>query len=653
MRKTYQFATFDIWDTCLTRAFNEPRHLFLEVARRLSGADRFEGPETAELARLRILAEQNARETAPGQECTLDEIENALKRLTGEEIGELFINLELSVEREFVRPVATVREKIQTTREAGSTIAFISDMYLPTDFLSELLQANGFLQPNDIVFVSSEHRANKWTGDLFQIVREKLGAKPSSWSHIGDKRDADVLVPRRMGIKSNHFRGTGLTLSEMRFGECTAAHARNASRIVGGMRAARLSGDQPTVLTDVVAPWLCALAAQMVHGAQKMGLRRLYFLSRDGEILLRIAKRIAPPDLECRYLYSSRRAWCFPAMLADDRPSRRWLETFAVSPNGILASLEFSPDEQVKILKELKLTPEQADLRAAPSECVFVWDHLRATDRIHTVLERASIAREACLAYLDQEGLFEGDRWAICDVGWALNGQAALTRLLRVRQPTAVARGFYFMVNRLRPPLDETGPFNAWLLDEALDSEDMSIPNTLTCLSGLIEEFFLSSAEPTLRGYWLNEETGESVPAFGDSNTDDESQRHSTLLRETVDYLSDEWKSELSDPLFVDDLASASLSELLRFLRHPTCEEATVVSRLHHSSEATNSRERAEALARSMTISDGLSIFARRARMIKKSKTKEPLWNAGCRILTPAWIRAFNQLMIQPIPFRR
>jgi hypothetical protein len=125
------------------------------------------------------------------------------------------------------------------------------------------------------------------------------------------------------------------------------------------------------------------------------------------------------------------------------------------------------------------------------------------------------------------------------------------------------------------------------------------------------------------------------------------------LLRKAVDYISYEWKSELSDPQFVADLASASLSELLRFLRHPTYEEAAVVSRLHHSSEATNRREQAEALARSMTISDGLSIFARRARIIKKSKTKEPLWIAGSRILTPAWIRDFNQLMIQPIPFRR
>ena len=72
MRKNYQFATFDIWDTCLTRAFSDPTHIFFEVARRIIGADRVEDPETAEMVRMRIVAEQEARKKAPGRECRFD-----------------------------------------------------------------------------------------------------------------------------------------------------------------------------------------------------------------------------------------------------------------------------------------------------------------------------------------------------------------------------------------------------------------------------------------------------------------------------------------------------------------------------------------------------------------------------------------------------
>lgn len=645
-------VTFDIWDTCLTRSFSEPKHLFLEVAKRITLADRFEDSETAELARLRILSEQMARQSAPGMECTLEEIQNFLKTLAGDEIGKRFISLELDVEREFVRPIVAMRYQLERSRRAGAKIAFISDMYLPSVFLGELLGANGFLQSTDLVVVSSEYRANKSTGELFCIVRDKLGTKPTSWIHVGDKWHADVVAPRCTGIKARQFKGAGWTASETRSGDLSAANARHASRIMGGMRAVRLSGDYPAVLSDVVAPWLCALAAQMVHRAQQMGLRRLYFLSRDGEIIMRIANRIAPPGLECRYLYSSRRAWCFPAMVGDDPQSRRWLETFAVSPKGILENLEFSGIEQGRILEELGLTPNEARHRAAPENRKFVWEHLRSTGRMSLVLQRAAIARHACLEYLEQEGLFANNLWAVCDVGWSLNSQAALTRLLREKNASAAARGFYFMVNRLRPPLAETGPFDAWVLDEALNSDDQSIPHLLTCLSGLIEEFFLTSADPSLRGYRTNHETGYTVPEFSDTDPDKQSLKHSASLRKIVDCLSDEWKAELGDPLFVSDLSRASLSELLRFLRSPTQEEALAVSHMHHSSEATNHREGAETLARAMTINDGLSIFARRARINKRSRTVEPLWAAGSRVLTPFWIRVFNQLMLQPIPFR-
>jgi FMN phosphatase YigB (HAD superfamily) len=643
-------ATFDIWDTCLTRSFSEPTHLFFEVARHLTGAQRFEAPDTAELARFRILAEQKARKKAPGGECRFDEIAAVLKDLVGVETCQRFMECELIVEKAFVRPIGSVLKQLETARQDGAAIAFISDMYLPSDFLRSLLAEHGFFQPEDAIFVSSEHRANKSSGELFQIVQKSMVANTSSWTHLGDKWNADVQVPQSLGIKALHYRGTEFTDAEKRTAESCAAEARSASRLQGGLRAARLGSDSPAVLTDVVAPWLCALAAKMVQRAQKMGLRRLYFLSRDGEVLMRIAQRIAPHGLECRYLHSSRRAWCFPAMLADDPASRCWLETFAVSPRGILNSLEFTEEEQITILSELQLTPAASDRRAAPTEREFVWEHLRGTGRIATVLERAAVARAACLAYLEQEGLFEDDLWAVCDVGWALNGQAALTRLLRVKQPAAAARGFYFMVNRMRPPLQETGPFEAWLLDEALESQDASIPQTFTCQSGLIEEFFLSNATPTLQGYKMDSENGKVSPVFAQTQADKPTAAHAAALRKAVDCVSEEWNTELGDPEFVADLSKSALTELLRFLRQPTYEEAFVVSCLRHASEATNHQEQAGTLARALTIRDSLKILARRARLIRSSAADAPLWGAGCQALTPWWVRGFHSLAVTPLP---
>lgn len=647
-------ASFDIWDTCLTRSFSEPKHVFFEVARRLHGHECFEAPETAELARLRVTAEQKARESAPGGECRFEEIAAVLLGLVGEDLASRFMELEVQVEKEYARPVLPMLGQVEENRTKGAAIVFISDMYLPGQLLQELLETHGFFKPGDSVFVSADHRANKYGGELFEIVRKVLGIDPARWTHWGDKLHADVLVPRRMGIRAIHYQGTEFTEAEIRAGEACSAQAREASRIKGGMRATRLSGIRPAVLTDVVAPWLCALAAQMVHRARDSGLSRLYFLSRDGEVLLRIAKCISPAELECRYLYSSRRAWCFPAMVGDDTSSRRWLETFQVSPRGILGSLDFLPEEQDGILSELKLSEEEAERRSAAEEREFVWEHLRATGRMERVLEKAALARQTCLAYLAQEGLFADDRWAICDVGWALNGQAALTRLLQQRNPTLEARGFYFMVNGLRPPVQESGTFAAWLLDEALDPGEDSIPRLLTCLSGLIEEFCLSSTDPSLKGYRADDKGGAVLPVFGSGDTDSATCEHASQLREAVDRLATEWQKELRDPQFLACLVGCTLPELLRFLRNPTRDEALAVSRLRHASEATNRKQAAGELARPLTFRDGLAIFARRGRLVRRSTESSPLWAAGCRAQTPAWINRFHSWMTRPLPrFRR
>lgn len=648
-----KLATFDIWDTCLTRRQSEPKHVFSEVALRLSGGQSFEDPAAAELAAQRIRAEAAARDEAPNRECNFSEIKLVMERLMGARQAEAFGTHELELEIASARPVESMRIMVLQARARGEQIAFISDMYLPVEFLHQLLMQHGFAESGDRVFVSSDRRANKRSGELFDLVARELGGVPAQWKHIGDKLDADVRAPASLGINASHFSAVKLTPSEQRAGEGAAASARTSSRLVGGMRAVRLGLSFPAeragLLANVIAPWLCALAARMVRDAEAQGLKRLYFMSRDGEILLRIARRIAPSSLGCRYLYSSRRAWCFPAMVADDSSSRRWLETFAVSPRGILNSLEFTADETAGILNELKLSEAASRQRAIPEERVFVWDHLRRTGRMDRVLERASAAREPCLAYLEQEGLLQDSDWAVCDVGWVLNGQAALTRLLQCRDPRTVARGFYFMVNRRRPPLAETGPFSSWLLDEALPSGPGSIPQTVTWLSGLIEEVFFTSSDPSLQSYRLDTASGRTGPVFGPRQEDECIICHAKELRETVDQLTNEWMDELRDPRFVESLSHYSLAELLRFLRTPSREEASVIATLHHTSEATNAKYDAGLLAREWRVGDALQVLGRRSRLLDPRSVREPLWTAGCDALTLPVNRWIRKLVLTPL----
>lgn len=650
---TVNLATFDIWDTCLTRRVALPRHVFSEVAMRLTGQNCYEHAQSAEIAAQRCRAEAEARSAAPDLECDFPEIMAVMAKLIGRSRAEAFASLEMEIETEFARPIESTRTLVERARASGGKVAFISDMYLPVDFLRKLLVQHGFAVPSDPIFVSGDRRAGKRTKALFRIVQNELGVPTRSWSHVGDKADADLNVPRQLGIMARQCSDSAWTPSESRAVTVGAGAARAGSLLAGGMRAVRVglpyTPEISGFLSNVAAPWLCALAARMVHSAESQGLNRLYFLSRDGEILLRVAKSIAAPSIDCRYLYSSRRAWCFAAMLADDQASRRWLETFSVSPRGILGSLEFTPTETDAILNELKLTDIESRRRAVSSHRAFVWDHLRSTGRMKLMLERAMAAREQCLAYLEQEGLLEDSNWAVCDVGWVLNGQAALNRLLKTRNPRALARGSYFMVNRKRPPVAETGPFNAWVLDELLPSGTGTITQTLTWLSGLIEEVFFTNADASLRGYRFDENQNHAMPLFDSEEVKPESVRHAMELRQAVDRLVEEWRNELRDPVFVDLLSHYSLRELLRFLRRPSKDEASVVAKLRHSSEATNAGKNAGALARPWHLGDVIGILARRARLISPESVVEPLWTAGCDALSSRSTLALRSIALAPV----
>ena len=68
-----------------------------------------------------------------------------------------------------------------------------------------------------------------------------------------------------------------------------------------------MSGER--VLQEIFAPLMTAFTVWVLREAEARGIKRLYFLSRDGYLLYRTAIRLVKScklDIECRYLYCSR-----------------------------------------------------------------------------------------------------------------------------------------------------------------------------------------------------------------------------------------------------------------------------------------------------------------------------------------------------------
>jgi hypothetical protein len=203
------------------------------------------------------------------------------------------------------------------------------------------------------------------------------------------------------------------------------------------------------VAAGVAAPTLVGYVLWVLQQARQHKLRRLYFLSREGEILLSIARTLATKlDIDCElvYLYASRQAWHLPSITKIDDSIREWL----FANHGSLSIAQ--------ILRRVCLTPEvvQSSLEqlgfsvAQSSEPLSEEDHRRLERLLEdpvfqaALLDSAARKREVAVEYFRQKGIFEPIRWGVVDVGWAGMIQRSLARILAVSGRGELPIGFYY-----------------------------------------------------------------------------------------------------------------------------------------------------------------------------------------------------------------
>ena len=196
----------------------------------------------------------------------------------------------------------------------------------------------------------------------------------------------------------------------------------------------------------IVAPVLFDDVNWVICKAVQQGVKRLFFLARDGFILYKIALLIKDKrniDIDCRFLYISRYASRIPlyGLLGNacwdiicEKKKRTTLRTvlrnitlvpeeqdFLISLLG--NDLTFSPDEPLDIEKLSKLK-----------------DDFRRNQKIMDFInQRSEETRKLILLYLEQEGVLDTIDSAFVDVGWRGTIQSSLNKLTG-----KTFLGFYF-----------------------------------------------------------------------------------------------------------------------------------------------------------------------------------------------------------------
>ena len=79
---------------------------------------------------------------------------------------------EATIEKNVLYPVKGMIRRIDECREKGKVI-FVSDMYLSSQFLQDILKDYGLMQNGDSIYVSGEIGLTKESGKLFNYVQDK------------------------------------------------------------------------------------------------------------------------------------------------------------------------------------------------------------------------------------------------------------------------------------------------------------------------------------------------------------------------------------------------------------------------------------------------------------------------------------------------
>ena len=297
----YDIVSFDLFDTLIFRPFSEPGDLFY-----------FLGAETGvpDFKRIRMEQEALARVECHKEqghyEAALSQIWNHMERETGISARK-GMEAECRLEMEFCYGNPFMLEVFRRLQAMGKKIIVVSDMYLPGEFLGELLEKNGYTGIAGL-YVSCEYGRSKREGKLFETVRNDF-APGTGIIHVGDNEYSDVKMGRQGGFDTKYYpnvnKNAGLyrafDMSPMTGG---AYRGIVDNHIYCGLERYTMEYEYGFIYGGLFVLGYCAF----IHDyCEKNGIDRVLFLSRDGEILKKAYDCLYPEE-DTEYVYWSRKA---------------------------------------------------------------------------------------------------------------------------------------------------------------------------------------------------------------------------------------------------------------------------------------------------------------------------------------------------------
>lgn len=594
----YDLVTFDIFDTLVHRKLRAPVDVFeaVRIAVLQNNIALLNHDILASFSHQRMQAEKEARDifaaasNAEG-EINLDEIYHRYEVLSGcsSELRQLLQTKELELEKTFLFASKKGLEIFDELRKKTKKLAFISDMYLPSSWLREMLEEKGFAKLCDTpVFVSGELRRSKHSGWIYPEVRARLNIpRDANWLHVGDNEWSDVKQAEKYSIKTRWADWAKVDNQRMLCARPRSDYVINSLIEFLAMPQSQQfvpQDDYERVGYRTFGPlifgfmlWLCAKILESK-------VERVAFVARDGwlphHLFENLKKDVGLDHITSSYVHFSRR-------VGHQFGIREWdtEKTWAPFAGKVSRPIEYSLET---VGYDVGTIPHLLDQFGLTGSGPVLHEKIRAgRDMLATTFEvglkAASDRRRKFRPYFDRH-FSPGVKTALVDIGWNGNIQRYLLGTLDQSYSKEDFVGLYLGLHSSATTNRDLGfSMQGWL------SHYGNQPDIQEYLqSGGVEllEFALTADHGTTLGYEMSD-NGEIVPKLED------------ILPEERDYREKAMRVQQGIIKFVEDnryllkIYSAAVisspawaAPFRRLVTNPQQDELDLLAGLSHSDTA-------------------------------------------------------------------
>lgn len=567
-----ELLSLDVFDTCITRAVLDPPDLFELVPGRAGAdlADIVTGGEPSTWFRVeRISAEARARHRHPIGEPNLDQIYAELNVPDGDDRLERLKHAEVELERWAARGRPEVAAFATRAADHGVRVVYMSDMYLSSLVIAELLADAGL--PRGDVLVSNETAASKASGRAFAALYRRYDVAPDRVLHLGDNARADGVAAVRAGSRALVVDRVALDLRRPFETYHVPASCPIGDSIALGTAVATAGAVEPPTPTatatrigaTAVAPLQLAFATWLTQVSDDD--ETLLFCSRDMQTTLRTFQRLRDLDgraSRAEYFQVSRRSVGLPALAGGIEPDDH---EFLVGGRGRITEHELWAR-----LGLAHLAGPDAGHPLALHERQPVLDRMLAHS--DDIVAEAINELRGFAQYWHANALPTAGRVTLVDIGWRATVQHALRRTLHHVGISVDLAGRYLAL--LDPPRRGSGPAHGWLVDNGAPTS-----TRIALEAGIpILELAFQADEGSTVGYTAGRPT--TGPRSNNRAIQDALQRGAA---ETLDA----WFALRTDTR----PTAVSVQPMLRLLNSPRPREAVALGAMQHSDRLGTAHE--------------------------------------------------------------